>query len=424
MHERFGEAAKDAAQTARASFERFGNQLEILKREFAGAGFLKELGDAAADLAETMKDPEFREGIKAVGGLIGDMLKEIAEGVGLFGQFISYVKKLSDMGQVSENVGEYLERKRLGTGAYFGKLDKGKYADDVVKAMAGEMDKFDPKDLLFGPKSVSETKKKAATAAKEVAKTYIDFMQDTLIEKSQDQAFMTALGPTFGGYGGRPAPAAMDAGGKDDAWTEGMLAMQAQWAKDKSEATRAFNDIQDSGESMFDALDDAMDGWASSWSGTLTDMIWDSEASFGDIARQFGKMLTQMYIQKQIMEPAIASFQTAGGFSALFSAGKSALSFDKGGWISEPVTGVGMRSGKGYSIAENQPEYVAPPGQMQKDGGTSSVEIEVYNESNEPIEATNVEAHQEPPDRMVIKMVMNAVRQNKENSKTFFKGIR
>lgn len=37
--------------------------------------------------------------------------------------------------------------------------------------------------------------------------------------------------------------------------------------------------------------------------------------------------------------------------------------YGNGGWINEPVLGVGLRSGRGYGIGENGPEYVSPGGQ-------------------------------------------------------------
>jgi phage-related protein len=41
---------------------------------------------------------------------------------------------------------------------------------------------------------------------------------------------------------------------------------------------------------------------------------------------------------------------------------------DKGGWITEPVIGVGLRTGETWSIAERQPEYVVPPDQIGHGG--------------------------------------------------------
>ncbi len=47
-----------------------------------------------------------------------------------------------------------------------------------------------------------------------------------------------------------------------------------------------------------------------------------------------------------------------GGFVELF---KSITGFAGGGIIPEPVLGVGLRSGTGYTFGERGPEYVMPP---------------------------------------------------------------
>jgi hypothetical protein len=39
----------------------------------------------------------------------------------------------------------------------------------------------------------------------------------------------------------------------------------------------------------------------------------------------------------------------------------SLLGFDSGGWVNEPVIGRGLKSGRAYSFAENNPEYVVNP---------------------------------------------------------------
>lgn len=67
---------------------------------------------------------------------------------------------------------------------------------------------------------------------------------------------------------------------------------------------------------------------------------------------------------------SVVSGGTAGGGMSFITAfkglagGKSAgslLGFDNGGLITEPVIGRGMRSGRPYSFAENNPEYVVNP---------------------------------------------------------------
>ena len=64
--------------------------------------------------------------------------------------------------------------------------------------------------------------------------------------------------------------------------------------------------MEDAAESSFGhAMAEAVSGWASGFSATLNDMVWDADAAFTDIAESFAKMLTQMVIQRQVVEPAL-----------------------------------------------------------------------------------------------------------------------
>jgi hypothetical protein len=57
--------------------------------------------------------------------------------------------------------------------------------------------------------------------------------------------------------------------------------------------------------------------------------------------------------------------------------GVGGLRFDTGGWITEPVIGVGVNSGRDYQIAENGPELVINPRRGQTVGGGNSYAISV-----------------------------------------------
>lgn len=64
-----------------------------------------------------------------------------------------------------------------------------------------------------------------------------------------------------------------------------------------------------------------------------------------------------------------------GTFSGIF---KSLMHFDSGGMISEPVVGMGLRSGRGYTFAERGPEYVVNPNNMNPSNrGMAGGKIEV-----------------------------------------------
>jgi hypothetical protein len=76
----------------------------------------------------------------------------------------------------------------------------------------------------------------------------------------------------------------------------------------------------------------AFSGWASSYSSTLNDMLWGSELTFDNIAQSFAKMVTEMAIQKAIIEPFTSSlFGGLGGiFPSIFHEGGVVGSGDGG----------------------------------------------------------------------------------------------
>jgi len=70
-------------------------------------------------------------------------------------------------------------------------------------------------------------------------------------------------------------------------------------------------------------------GWGREFSGTLNEMLWGAETTFGDILKSFGKMITQMMIQKSIIEPMFSGGSSGKGLlGGLLSAGIGALGVD------------------------------------------------------------------------------------------------
>jgi len=114
------------------------------------------------------------------------------------------------------------------------------------------------------------------------------------------------------------------------------------------------------GEETADAWTNAFDGWASNFSSTLTDMVWGAESSFKDIARSFGKMLTQMSIQIGIIDPISKLFKS-GGSAGLGDFFKSMLSFDMFGGSTSYMASTGGGPGS------FQPHF-ATGGMMGYDG--------------------------------------------------------
>ena len=81
----------------------------------------------------------------------------------------------------------------------------------------------------------------------------------------------------------------------------------------------ALKDIAGATEKTFgEEMQDSMTGWASSFSGELNNLLWDSDATFGDVAKSFGRMLTQMVIQKQIVDKALSWTSNGENWKAAF----------------------------------------------------------------------------------------------------------
>lgn len=78
------------------------------------------------------------------------------------------------------------------------------------------------------------------------------------------------------------------------------------------------DEIANKGKKTFsDDLKTAITGWGSDFSAELTDLVWQADTSFGDIALSYGRMLTQMIIQEAWVNPAIASFSQGSIFSTV-----------------------------------------------------------------------------------------------------------
>jgi len=138
--------------------------------------------------------------------------------------------------------------------------------------------------------------------------------------------------------------------------------------------TEDLDTLADKGKKTFgEDMKDAVTGWAAGFSATLTDLLWESDATFGDIAKSFGKMLTQMLIQKRMIEPMLDS---AGGSSGWINTGIAAASalwgFADGG--SFTVGGAGGTDSQlvAFRASPDETVTVTTPGQ-QAAGGNNIV---------------------------------------------------
>lgn len=167
-----------------------------------------------------------------------------------------------------------------------------------------------------------------------------------------------------------------------------------QMEKALADPDKFFGPLKKSAAQTFgEDLKNAVTGWASTWSQTLNDMLWSAETTFGDILRSFGKMITQMTIQKGIVEPVITGigdildslFNNAHGNAF---AGGQRLAYAHGGIVNRPTV-FPMRRGMGL-MGEAGPEAILPLtrtsggdlGVKSTGGGGGNVYIQVQNNTN------------------------------------------
>ncbi len=109
------------------------------------------------------------------------------------------------------------------------------------------------------------------------------------------------------------------------------------------------NDMANTGVKAFGTLENAVTGWASGFASSMTNALWNAENAFAGILDSFGRMITEMFIQTQFIQPimqGLFGFSNApvGGITGpptpaqasggLFSKLRSIIPFfDKGGVV-------------------------------------------------------------------------------------------
>ena len=160
-------------------------------------------------------------------------------------------------------------------------------------------------------------------------------------------------------------------------------------------AREDFKKLGDTGEDTFSRMKTAIEGWASGFSATLNDMLWGAELTFGNILQSFGKMITQMLLQIHVVEPLLGGVLKAFSPSSLFGGatvgGQPFTSSLEGATISPDfkdysslnVPYVSKQHGgivtkpTFATLAEREPEIVAPLSQLAGLGGGGNNNVEV-----------------------------------------------
>lgn len=179
----------------------------------------------------------------------------------------------------------------------------------------------------------------------------------------------------------------------------------------------------------------AFSGWGRDFSRTLNDMLWNSKISFESIAESFGRMITQMVLQKKAVEPLmqfadwgmgqatdwVSSFFGGGSASpvtlsngAIINPSGVVYGMAGGGIINEHVVGFGLKSGASYEFGEGGiPEAVVPKkywgGQRESERVTvvaGGVDLQVIDQRSSRSPALEVSESQDQNGRKQIRMLI------------------
>ena len=138
-----------------------------------------------------------------------------------------------------------------------------------------------------------------------------------------------------------------------------MAAIEYAPPFDYEQYITGYDEIGKKGKETFDNLKNAVTGWASTFSSQLTDMVWAADMSFKNILESFGRMITQMMIQKALVEPLLGAVFPAKAVAqgAAFDQGRM-LPYARGGIVDRPTI-FPMAGGAGL-MGEKGPEAIMP----------------------------------------------------------------
>jgi len=431
-----------------------------LKIKAGKTGFIESASKALENLTEAFKDPEVIRGMQTMATLLGKILEtasKIPKGIGKFtppdittqiknaqtrleelnkaSKFMQWTKALtmnplqpapfnSSKAEIAALIRRITLLKQLKTVQDQAFTEKNNRA--YLKTLGA-----DPSPLPHSEDTIAQKKygKLLAALAKQresAQKTYVDSWAFAYKDKDAVQA--------------RSIQASIDL--ERAAIKEGVASAGKyvdSWrlkAKDMESVTeRSTKMMYDNNKSAVTDIQKAFDGWASGFSSTLNDMLWNSDTTFKDIGKSFAKMLTQMVIQKEIAEPFMTfggnAIKGAGNFLSSFFASAQGNAFSQAGLVPYAHGGAFTNKivdqptmfayGGGFGVmGEKEPEAIMPLKRTKSgdlgiatDGNNNApvVQINVINNTG-----TDADVKKQQPkwdgEKWVIGVVLDAIHRN------------
>jgi hypothetical protein len=203
----------------------------------------------------------------------------------------------------------------------------------------------------------------------------------------------------------------------------------------KSHAERTQNAMGEGWQGLVGDMENAFDGWASSYSRELNDMLWDSELAFDRILESFGRMVTQMMIQSAMADVTGALFGSddSGGLvggavnwvGGLFHSGGivgdggASVSAPAAVWAGAPRLHNGLAPDEFPAILQRG-EGVFTRDQMQAIGQAPNVQVNVIDNTSEKKDVSQ-EQLKFDGEKWILNVVLDSANRNKRG---FAKGMR
>lgn len=397
----------------------FNESWTDLKASMAESGFLESISESMTDIATTFKDENFKRAMEDFARNIGSIVKNMA-GISKYAGLRSVIgtieqaKELRSQGLLDWN--EFVNK---------GFVDRQRMVDDILSkqrmiidnlyafkngpmaapALQSRNDSGGALPGLSTPTPVPDvhltSPTELGTPGVERAITQQAEYSHKLVESIELQnALAETIEDTYD----------LDVG--PDSFTQEMEKMNEEFQK-----------IADEADNWSGAMGRAFDGWATDYSRTLNDMLWESEITFDGILESFGRMITQMVIQ-QSMKGIVGNLGTLilSAHGNVFS-GPGIAAYENR--ILDRPTVIPLAQGAALVAEAGRSEAVMPltrtsGGDLGVKAATAapSVEINFRNESGVELQ----------PETRIIrpsmgKMIANVTLKRKVNSRSYRQGM-
>lgn len=303
-----------------------------LKTSMAKSGFLDSISESMISIADTFKDPEFKAAMSDFSRLMGDTVKQMASLAKTAGSFWGNVKGRFEVSGLSErghlNYEEYL------------KASPDKRIKLLSKAREKDGLRLSGKDVPDDIWTLYEDARKQSRG--QARRSPIDILSESGAWDIDGGAYSAEINKF-----NRELSNSIEL---QNAMTEAIDDSYGDYGN-------VMDGLVDDTETATNDMHDAFMGWGAGFSSTLTDVVWGAELSFKSIGESFGKMLTQMTIQKKIVEPVFSKIFMTNAQGNVYGS-EGLRPFAQGGVVTGPTV-FPFANGTGL-MGEAGPEAIMP----------------------------------------------------------------